>query len=252
MAMLREKQLKSAKSVIKQRQKTDLQILEESQEKETAELNSIWDDKFHQYRAACKAGEQELKKRQQEFYASEDERLSSTLPVLPKHSSELLNLRKMQELVIRQKEFREAHHLQQKLNELEGECQEKWLEERGEKIKKKLKKVTDAFEQEIQNYRQKAISGFNELKRQKARELNSIERRCSNLKQDMTGQQRIENSQMEMSRRAPLDTEAVSRMMTSRSVSRMATSHSGFFDRATPHASAMGDNGDAELNEDSY
>lgn len=140
----------------------------------------------------------------------------------------------MQELVIKNKEFKEAHNLQLQMDELAGSCQEKWTETRNETIKKKLENLEKSTNQELQNYKQKAVSGYNELKRQKAREVAAIERRYHNLQQDAAGQQRMENSKLEMSRSAAGGIETVSRLLTSRS---------GFLERFTPHTSVLADNG---------
>lgn len=210
-----------------------MKILEKSHKVEFSNFNSIWSEKFHQFRVACKAGEQDLKKQHQEQYTAEHERLDSALPALPKHSSRLLNLRRMQEFVIKKKEFKEAHNLQLQMNELAGDSQERWAEARNETIRKKLENLERTAGQELQNYRQKALSGFNELKRQRAKEIAAIERRYHNLRQDVTGQQRMENSKLEASRSAAGGIEAVSRLLSSRS---------GFLERFTPHTSVMADN----------
>ena len=123
---------------MKSRQKSDLEILDESHTKEVSEFNELWDQKFAEYKEACMQGEKDLKERQTEEYETEQEKLYNSIPVIPKYSSEILNLQKIQDAVIKQKEYKEAHSLQVQLDGLLEGNQEKWQEERQAKNKKKL------------------------------------------------------------------------------------------------------------------
>ena len=230
---LKTKQLSSHKSALKSRQKSDLEILEESHSKEISEFNELWDQKFEQYKEACMQGEKELKDRQKEVLEEEREKLTNSVPVIPKHSSQILNLQKIQDAVIRQKEYREAHTLQVQLDGLVEGNQEKWQEERNDKIQRAISQLVSKQEFEVQNYRKKALSGFNELKKQKASELEALFKRYNNAKQDLLGHQKIENSRLEMTMKVTSDLNTVSKLMTSRST---------VLERFTPHASIDGFN----------
>lgn len=60
--------------------------------------------------------------------------LEQKIPQVYKQSSELLNLKKIQDGLVRQKEYAEAHKVQQKIFELEKEEQEKYQQVRQKKI----------------------------------------------------------------------------------------------------------------------
>ena len=192
-------------------------MLEESHEREITEFNQLWDQKFDEYKAACKQGEEALRQRQAETYASERERLAANLPAIPKHSSQILNLQKIQDAVIRQKEYKEAHTLQMQLDSLVENNQGRWQDDRNEKIDRMLGQLVKRHEVELKSYRAKAISGFNELKKQKAHELEALHKRYTNCRKELVGQQKLECSRLEMSMRVTNNLETVSKMMTSRS-----------------------------------
>ena len=228
---LKAKELRAHKKGIQLRQMEDLQMLEDSHRREIADFNQIWNEKFEEYKEACRNGEVDLKEKQQESFKARREELMNKVPVIPKHSSRILDLRKMQDAVIKQKDYKEAHSLQVQLDGLQDGNQEKWQEERNEKIEKKLAEMARKQEVEVDNYRKKALSGFNELKKLKSAELEALVKRYNNAKQDLMGAQKIENSRLEMSMRVCSDVKTISKIMNTRT------------ERFTPHASiAEGDN----------
>ena len=66
-------------------------------------FNKFWDDKMGQFTSQSKTMEQDLKKKHDDELAKTKANLDQTLPVKVKESSELLNLRKMQEHMAKQK-----------------------------------------------------------------------------------------------------------------------------------------------------
>lgn len=56
--------------------------------------------------------------------------LEETLPTVPKMSSEYLNLKRIEENMVKQKKFGEAHQIQQKALELEAEELKKHMQSR--------------------------------------------------------------------------------------------------------------------------
>lgn len=203
--------------MLKQRQNEDLSVLTETNTKDLDEFNALWDRKFSQFKEACTKGEEDMKTKHREELVTEGESLQQTIPVIPKHSSEILNLQKIQDTVIRQKNYKEAHRLQRRLDELSEGKHEKWVDERNERIARQLDLVRKRHESEIQNFRKKAVAGFNELKRQKAKELEALFKKYNNNKQDLANLQKLENAQIEASRRPAFDTESFTRMLNSRS-----------------------------------
>ena len=77
---------------------------------------------------------QQLEERHQKELEENRQVLEQRIPVVFKPSSELLNLKKIQDQLARQKEYGEAHKVQQKVAELEREEQEKYLQVRMKKI----------------------------------------------------------------------------------------------------------------------
>lgn len=72
-------------------------------DQELESFNKFWDDKLNQFGQDSKAMEEDLKKKHWEEQEKTKEHLNATLPVKVKESSDLLNLRKMEEHMAKQK-----------------------------------------------------------------------------------------------------------------------------------------------------
>ena len=77
-------------------------------------FNVFWDKKLEEYISEAKKIEESLLIKQAEFYKTFEQEIEKSIPLKPKESAELLNLRKVEEQLAVQKEYIEAHKVQQK------------------------------------------------------------------------------------------------------------------------------------------
>ena len=64
---------------------------------ELIHFNNDWDDRMEKYKAHCKESEEQLKQRQANEFETTQKSLEDTIPIIPKHSSEYLNLKRIQD-----------------------------------------------------------------------------------------------------------------------------------------------------------
>lgn len=80
------------------------QKVEEEQMNEFSEFNEFWDRKMQEFNEQAAAIEEQMIQRHQDEMRKFLEELEMSLPVKPKDSAELLNLRKIQQTLAKQKE----------------------------------------------------------------------------------------------------------------------------------------------------
>ena len=86
--------------------------------------NSQWQEKLIAFKESCKDAEDQLAKRQANELETIKKNLEENLPIIPKHSTELLNLKRIQDTLVRNKEYKEAHFIQQQMIDIEEKLKE--------------------------------------------------------------------------------------------------------------------------------
>jgi len=171
------------------------------------------------YKEQCKISEERMREKHENEYETEKKKLEDTIPVIPKHSTQYLNLKRIQATLVKNKEYKEAHDIQVQMNELEEKERENWGSGRDSKIKQQLNLLVKRQEQEVNNFKLKAKNGFDELKKQRAAELESLLKRFQNLKKELTNSHKIQNNRFEGKEKsgffASMDKPMASRMMAS-------------------------------------
>lgn len=176
--------------------KTREQNLKEKQEKESTDIeaeyteelkafNQDWDTRMEKYKSMCRDSEEQLKAKQSQESEETSKTLEQTIPIIPKHSSEYLNLKRIQDTLVRNKGYKEAHVIQQTMVDLEENKKLTWGEERIVQIQQNLKALCKRQENELNRLIMKAKNGFDELKKQRAAELESLIKKYQNVKKEM-------------------------------------------------------------------
>lgn len=109
---------------LKQQQER-LQI-EDAHAKEFEQFQAEWDQRLQQKEQEFTMTIQGLEERHNKELEENRAVLEQKVPMVFKASSEMLNLKKIQDQLVRQKEYGEAHKVQAKIFELEKEEQEKY------------------------------------------------------------------------------------------------------------------------------
>jgi hypothetical protein len=137
-----------------------------------------------------------MEKQEIEFEAVKKQ-LEETLPIIPKHSPELLNLRRIQDTLVKNKEYKEAHLVQQQMIDLEERLKSTWGLERDSKIQQNLAAVVKRQENELSSFKQKVLAGAEELKKMKANEIEGIVKKYQNLRKEMKITHKLEKNRFD-------------------------------------------------------
>ena len=194
---LRQEQKKKREETLTQKQTKELADIEKAYEEELKQFNEEWDDRMEKYKAKCQEDEDQLTQKQSTEKEETTKTLEENTPLIPKHSSETLNLMRIQETLVRNKEYKEAHAVQQKIAELEEEEKKTWGVERDAKIKQNLASLAKKQENEIFSFRKRAKTEFEEMKKQRAAKLESLIKKYQNLRKEIKIAHKLERNRLD-------------------------------------------------------
>eukprot|EP01005_Ploeotia_sp_CARIB1_P001368 NODE_304_length_994_cov_370.370242_g297_i0.p1 GENE.NODE_304_length_994_cov_370.370242_g297_i0~~NODE_304_length_994_cov_370.370242_g297_i0.p1 ORF type:complete len:218 (-),score=64.51 NODE_304_length_994_cov_370.370242_g297_i0:339-962(-) len=117
--------------------------------------------------------------------------MTNELPKRPKFSKDLLNLRRIQETLAKQKNYSEAAKVKSRSDRVEAAELEKINRERAEKYSKKEASILARHRAELMAMRKRMERGKAELERARKRELEMLLQRYNNVKRGLQGQQNI-------------------------------------------------------------
>ena len=194
---LRQEQRKKREETLSQKQTKEIEDIEGAYQEELKLFNDDWDDRMQKYKAKCQESEDQLNQKQNNERETTTKSLEESIPIIPKHSSEFLNLKRIQDTLVRNKEYKEAHTIQQKMIELEETEKLTWGEDRLAKIQQNLTSLGKVQENEMNSFRQKAKNGFEELKKQKASKLESLIKKYQNLRKEIKIAHKLEKNRLD-------------------------------------------------------
>ena len=197
--ILRDKETlrKKQRKALEDKQSREVDTHESNFQEAFQEFNEEWDRKIEEYRQCCLNQEQELKEKHQEEFEKTQKNLEETIPVIPKHSSEFLNLQRIRDTLARNKEYKEAHEVQQKMLFLEEQEKMNWGRDRDAKIKLQLSILSKRLENELSSFKQKAMNGLDELKKQRGYEMECFVKKYQNIKKEIDIAHRVERNKFE-------------------------------------------------------
>ena len=170
--------------------------VEEAHMLEFQQFNLIWDRKMTEYEKHA----EELVEAMRERHASElrdYQRILMGKELRPKFSKDLLNLRKIQDTLAKQKDYAEAHKIKLKSDALEAWELEKWHSQRQQDLLTKETKFKGSKQQELIALQKRIQSGREEQKKQRHQDLERLLQRYQNVKAELEAQQNLERIKME-------------------------------------------------------
>jgi 7-cyano-7-deazaguanine synthase in queuosine biosynthesis len=192
------KQLQDKKNaMLSTKHSNEKAALETRQAEEMKEFTEAWELRMSEYQANSAKQEEELVTRHSTQYFEHRSKLEADIPTIPKHATDYLNAKRIQESLVRQRNYNEAHKIQQVMMQLEAEEQEHWGDTRKNKIEQALRTLQAQQEAEMQGFKKKATTGLAELKKEKAVEMEKLMRRFQNLKKELETHQRIEQNKLD-------------------------------------------------------
>eukprot|EP01041_Mallomonas_annulata_P001675 gene1675-3235_t len=166
--------------------------VEEAHMLEFQQFNMIWDKKMADYEQNA----EELIEAMKERHAAElrdFQRKLMSKEIRPKFSTDLLNLRKIQDTLAKQKDYAEAHKMKLKADALEAWELEKWHNQRQTELLQRETKFKHVKQQELIALQKRIQSGREEQKKQRHQDLE----RYQNVKAELEAQQNLERVRME-------------------------------------------------------
>ena len=163
---MKEHEEKRREDAMKARQIADMLGVEEAHLLEFKQFNLNWDKKMEQYEQ--KASEQIQKMKQKH-----ETQLKTYLADLikkqkkPKFSTELLNYRKVEEHLVKSKDYGEAHKTKEKADELEAIETERWMKQRLKDMNRSEQQFKDKKNQELVALEKRLQTGREEEKKQR-------------------------------------------------------------------------------------
>ena len=170
--------------------------VEEAHMLEFQQFNMVWDKKMTEYERHA----EELVEAMKERHAAELRDFQSNLlqkQQRPKFSRELLNLRKIQEHLAKQKDYTEAHKIKLKCDALEAWELEKWQNSKQQEMFQREAKFKHQKQQELIALQKRIHTGREEQKKQRQMDLERLLQRYQNVKSELEAQQNLERIRAE-------------------------------------------------------
>ena len=163
---------------------------------EFQQFNIIWDKKMAEYEQHAA----DLVEAMKERHAAELRDFQGALlqrQARPKFSRELLNLRRIQEHLARQKDYTEAHKIKLKCDALEAWELEKWQNGKQQEMFQREAKFKHQKQNELVALQKRVQTGREEQKKQRQMDLERLLQRYQNVKSELEAQQNLERIRAE-------------------------------------------------------
>lgn len=179
------------KEAMRSRQIAERLGVEEAHMLEFQQFNLVWDKKMADYEKHADEMVDVMKNRHQEELQDYQKELLSK-QAKPKFSRELLNLRKIEDRLAKQKDYSEAHKMKLKSDQLEAWELEKWRNSKQQENFQKEAQFKHKRQQELVALCKRIQTGREEQKKQRQLDLERLLQRYANVKAELEAQQNLE------------------------------------------------------------
>ncbi|TMW69759.1 hypothetical protein Poli38472_001915 [Pythium oligandrum] len=196
------------KEAMRSRQIAERLGVEEAHMLEFQQFNQVWDRKMEEYERNV----EELVVNMREKHKTELLEYQKKLlekQQKPKFSKDLLNLRRIEEHLARQKDYNEAHKIKLKADALEAWELEKWKNQKQQEMLQREVKFKQRQKQDLDALLKRIQSGREEQKKQRQVDLERLLQRYQNVKAELLQQQNLERIRYEKFSQRPGATQAI-------------------------------------------
>jgi len=172
------------------------EALEQEHLQEFAQFNEFWDSKMAEFNDQARAIEEQMIQRHHEEMGQFLEELEMSITTKPKDSAEILNLRKIQQTLAKQKDYIEAHKIQQQCMKLERQEVEKWQSVREQKIKNQKAQLEHKQANELNAIRKRIVTGQEEQRKARSLDLEKLLHKYQNIRKEVMQRQQAELNQI--------------------------------------------------------
>ncbi|CAG9325117.1 unnamed protein product [Blepharisma stoltei] len=159
--------------------------IEDNHLMEFQNINNAWEARIKEQRDYADQEINSMMSKHERDKVQEEAKLESLIPLKPKYSSELLNMIKIEEGLVRQKSYGEAHSVQQRISMLMMRENENWEKERKRKIKQHITHLENKQAIELQALRTRLRCAEDELNKSRIVELETLLQKYHNIKKDL-------------------------------------------------------------------
>ncbi|RHY15076.1 hypothetical protein DYB25_003074 [Aphanomyces astaci] len=186
------------KEAMRSRQIAERLGVEEAHMLEFQQFNLVWDRKMEEYERNVDELVASMRDRHQGELLEFQQKLLEK-QIKPKFSKELLNLRKIEEHLARQKEYaaNTPHKMKLKSDALEAWEMEKWRNSKQQEMFQREIKFKQRQRQELEALQKRIQSGREEQKKQRQLDLERLLQRYQNVKAELQQQQNLERIRIE-------------------------------------------------------
>lgn len=201
--ILRRKEESRRKDALKIRQRTEKSRLEDANSNMVCQFNVMWGKEVEQFEAQSQELESSMRERHALEFREFQRALESEPKKHPKFSRELLNLRKIQETLAKQKEYTEAHKVKVRADAMEDWELKKLEHDDQTHVDKRLQQFRHQQAQEYAALHKRLARERQEMLTQRQSDYDRINRRFRNVHRELTLQQRFEKLRLERQRLSP-------------------------------------------------
>jgi len=167
------------------KQMNELNEVEDANSVEFEEFNTLWSQKLDQIKREAEEQILELQEKHAVERQQMLDRLEKQIPVKPKASPELLSLKKSQELLVRNKDYGEAHNVELKIKQLEDSELRKWNKSRKRTFNLNENNLAKKHEREMNFLLSKLRMIEDENQKKRAFELEKLLQKYQNIKKGL-------------------------------------------------------------------
>jgi len=198
LTQLRQHEENRRREELKSQQLAERLGVEEAHMKELQEFNEIWDRKVAEFEAHAANLQNTLTARhKQELVLNMEKYKRETEPRTPRWSRDLLNLRKIQETLAKQKKYAEAKKTKDHADGIEAKEHATWKAKRERKIQTLEEQFLHKQQLEMGGLLKRISSGREEQKQARKSELERLLQRYHNVKTQLESQQTIIQQRVE-------------------------------------------------------
>mmetsp|Transcript_25508 Transcript_25508/g.58880 ORF Transcript_25508/g.58880 Transcript_25508/m.58880 type:complete len:280 (+) Transcript_25508:150-989(+) len=198
LAQLRNHEENRRREELRSQQLSERLGIEEAHMKELQQFNEIWDVKVAEFEEHAAGLQSTLSVRHKVEHQAYLEKLQrETEPRTPRWSRDLLNMRKIQETLAKQKKYAEAAKTKGQADALEGKEMAMWKVKRDGKIAALEEQYLNKQQLEMGGLLKRIQSGREEQKLARRFELERLLQRYNNVKTQLESQQKIIQQRVE-------------------------------------------------------
>lgn len=185
------------REALRSRQIAERLGVEEAHMLEFQQFNLCWDKKFREYDEHAESLVESMKARHRQELADWQKQIIGESQKRIKFSKELLNLRRIQEVLAKQKDYQQAALMKARADNLEAWELEKLGNRKQQDLFLKEQRFKKRQKSELEALMKRVETGREEQKKQRQLDLERLLQRYQNVKSELEAQQNLERIRME-------------------------------------------------------